>query len=145
MASGEFQIAERPQSIPGRQFTTAKTIEAEHEILRRMREGQDQVEPVLSGSQAIAVADQHSHLNRAQRSVVEDVLSSPDRIQAIQGFAGAGKTTTLTAIRSAAETEGNRNTPREIVTMSQLTGPRYAARKSSHARTQDRAVRRRKG
>jgi ATP-dependent exoDNAse (exonuclease V) alpha subunit len=38
--------------------------------------------------------------------VVEDVLSSPDRIQGIQGFAGAGKTTTLTVIRSAAEMQG---------------------------------------
>ena len=34
-ASGEFQIVERTQSVPGRQFTTAKTIEAEHEIIRR--------------------------------------------------------------------------------------------------------------
>ena len=71
-----------------------------------MREGQNHVEPVLSRPQAIAVADQHPHLNRAQKSVVEDVLSSPDRIQGIQGFAGAGKTTTLTVIRSAAERQG---------------------------------------
>jgi conjugative relaxase-like TrwC/TraI family protein len=106
LASGEFQIVERPQGVPGRQFTTAKTIEAEHEILRRMREGQDHAEPVLSRPQAIAVADQHSYLNRAQQRVVEDVLSSPDRIQGIQGFAGAGKTTTLTAIRSVAEKQG---------------------------------------
>src|ERR1035438_5119716 len=106
LASGEFQIVERNQSIPGRQFTTAKTIAAEHEILRRMREGQTHVEPVLSRPQAITVADQHSHLNRAQKSVVEDVLSSPDRIQGIQGFAGAGKTTTLTVIRGAAESQG---------------------------------------
>ena len=96
LASGEFQVVERHRGVPGRQFTTAKTIEAEHEIIRRMREGQNHVEPVLSRPQAIAVADQHPHLNRAQKSVVEDVLSSPDRIQGIQGFAGAGKTTTLT-------------------------------------------------
>jgi conjugative relaxase-like TrwC/TraI family protein len=107
LACGEFQIVERPQSVPGRQFTTAKTIAAEQEILRRMREGQNHVEPVLSRPQAITVADQHPHLNRAQKSVVEDVLSSPDRIQGIQGFAGAGKTTTLTVIRSAAEMQGH--------------------------------------
>jgi conjugative relaxase-like TrwC/TraI family protein len=106
LASGEFQIVERPQSVPSRQFTTAKTIQAEHEILRRMREGQNHVEPVLSRPQAITVADQHSHLNRAQKCVVEDVLSSPDCIQGIQGFAGAGKTTTLTVIRGAAESQG---------------------------------------
>jgi conjugative relaxase-like TrwC/TraI family protein len=106
LASGEFQIVERSQSIPGRQFTTAKTIEAEHEIIRRVREGQNDIEPVLARPQAIALADQHPHLNPAQKTVVEDVLSSPDRIQGIQGFAGSGKTTTLTAIRSAAESRG---------------------------------------
>ncbi len=103
LASGEFQIVERQQGVPGRQFTTAKTIAAEQEILHRMREGKYQVEPVLSRPQAIAVADRHQHLNHAQKSVVEDVLSAPDRIQGIQGFAGAGKTT---IIRSAAESQG---------------------------------------
>jgi conjugative relaxase-like TrwC/TraI family protein len=106
LASGEFQIVERPEGIPGRQFTTAKTIEAEHDILRRMHEGQNHIEPVLSRAQAIALADQHSHLNQAQKAVVEDVLSSRDRIQGIQGFAGAGKTTTLTVLRGAAERQG---------------------------------------
>ncbi len=106
LASGEFQIVERPQSVPGRQFTTAKTIAAEQEVLRRMRDGQNRVEPVFSRPQTIGVVDEHQHLNQAQKSVIEDVLSSPDRIQGIQGFAGAGKTTTLTIVRSAAESQG---------------------------------------
>src|SRR5271163_3784566 len=106
LASGEFQIVDRNQSIPGRQYTTAKTIAAEQEILRRMHEGQNQLGPVLSRPQAIAVADEHSHLNRAQKTVVEDVLNSPDRIQGLQGFAGAGKTTTLATIRGATEAQG---------------------------------------
>ena len=92
--------------MPGRQFTTAKTIAAEHEIVSRVREGRNQADPVLPRSQAISIADQHPHLNRTQKSVVEDVLSSPDRIQGIQGFAGSGKTTTLSVIRSAAESQG---------------------------------------
>jgi conjugative relaxase-like TrwC/TraI family protein len=106
LASGEFQIVERSHSQPARQFTTAKTIEAEHEIVRRVQEGKNQVKPVLSRMQAVNMADQHPHLNRAQQSVVEDVLSSPDRIQGIQGFAGAGKTTTLSVVREAAESQG---------------------------------------
>jgi conjugative relaxase-like TrwC/TraI family protein len=106
LASGEFQIVERPQGVPGRQFTTAKTIEAEHEILRRMRDGQNQIEPVFSRPQAIGIADRYPLLNRAQKSVVQDVLSSPDRIQGIQGFAGSGKTTTLAAIRGVADAQG---------------------------------------
>jgi conjugative relaxase-like TrwC/TraI family protein len=106
LASGEFQTVERSQSLPARQFTTAKTIEAEHEIVRRVREGQSQIEPVLTRQQAVTFADQHPHLNRSQMTVVEDVLSSPDRIQGIQGFAGAGKTTTLSVVRNAAESHG---------------------------------------
>jgi ATP-dependent exoDNAse (exonuclease V) alpha subunit len=106
LASGEFQIVERTQGVPGRQYTTAKTIEAEHEIISTMREGQNHAKPVLSRPHAIALADQHSHLNHVQKSVIEDVLSSPDRIQGIQGFAGSGKTTTLAVIRSAAEKKG---------------------------------------
>jgi conjugative relaxase-like TrwC/TraI family protein len=106
LASGEFQTVERSQSLPARQFTTAKTIEAEHEIVRRVREGQSQIEPVLTRQLAVTFADQHPHLNRAQMTVVEDVLSSPDRIQGIQGFAGAGKTTTLSVVRNSAESHG---------------------------------------
>jgi conjugative relaxase-like TrwC/TraI family protein len=106
LASGEFQVVDRGQHSPARQFTTAKTIAAEQEIVQRVSDGRNKVGPVLSRQQAIAVADQYSHLNRAQKSVVEDVLSSPDRIQGIQGYAGAGKTTALSVIRSAAESEG---------------------------------------
>jgi conjugative relaxase-like TrwC/TraI family protein len=105
IASGEFQAVERVH-MPGRQFTTAKTIAAEHEIIGRVRDGRNQIDPLLPRSQAIAFADQHQHLNHTQRSVVEDVLSSPDRIQGIQGFAGSGKTTTLSVIRGAAESQG---------------------------------------
>src|SRR6202789_2633208 len=59
LSSGEFQIVERSQSVPARQFTTARTIEAEREILRRVREGQNHVEPVLSRPHAIAIADHY--------------------------------------------------------------------------------------
>jgi len=105
LASGEFQTVERAH-MPGRQFTTAKTVEAEQEIVRRMREGQKQLPPVMARAEAIQVADRHPHLNRAQKSVVEDLLSSPDRIYGIQGVAGAGKTTTLATLRGAVEAHG---------------------------------------
>jgi conjugative relaxase-like TrwC/TraI family protein len=105
LASGEFETVERAQ-MPGRQFTTAKTIEAEQEIVRRMREGQNVLQPAMSRADAIQITDRHQHLNRAQKSVVEDVLSSPDRVQGIQGFAGAGKTSALSAARGAVEMQG---------------------------------------
>jgi len=44
--SGEFVTIERGAHQTGRLFTTAKTIAAEHEIVRRMRDGQNQLDPV---------------------------------------------------------------------------------------------------
>jgi conjugative relaxase-like TrwC/TraI family protein len=105
IASGEFQAVERAY-VPGRRFTTAKTIADQNEIVRRVREGRNQVEPVLPRSEAISVADQLRHLNRTQKGVVELVLSSPDRIQAVQGFPYSGRTSTLSVIRSATEFQG---------------------------------------
>jgi len=103
--SGEFVSIQRSEHQTGRLLTTAKTIAAEREIVRQMREGQSRMEPVMSRRSAIIAADQHSYLNAGQKAVIEDVLSSPDRVQGIQGVAGAGKTTTLAIIRSAAEAE----------------------------------------
>jgi conjugative relaxase-like TrwC/TraI family protein len=103
--SGEFETVERAH-MPGRQFTTAKTIEAEQEIVRRMREGRHALQPAMSRAEAIQVSDRHANLNRAQKTVIEDVLSAADRIQGIQGYAGTGKTLTLSTLRSAVEAQG---------------------------------------
>jgi ATP-dependent exoDNAse (exonuclease V) alpha subunit len=92
--------------MPGRRFTTAKTIEAEEEIVRRMREGQHVFQPAMSRADAIHVSDRHPNLNRAQKTVIEDVLSFADRIQGIQGYAGTGKTLTLSTLRDAIEAQG---------------------------------------
>jgi conjugative relaxase-like TrwC/TraI family protein len=105
-ATGEFQTVERARNMPGRQFTTARTIKEEQEIVSRMREGRSQLAPVVSQQQAVTVSGHHPHLNRAQKNVVEDVLSSPDRIHGVQGVAGGGKTTTLSVIRQAVEAHG---------------------------------------
>jgi conjugative relaxase-like TrwC/TraI family protein len=104
--AGEFVSVQRSAHQTGRLLTTVKAIAAEREIVSRMREGQNQVEPVMSRQNATLTVDHRSHLNSGQKAVIEDVLSSPDRIQAIQGVAGAGKTTTLEVIRSAAEAKG---------------------------------------
>ena len=71
-----------------------------------MREGQHVLQPAMSRAEAIQVADRHPHLNRAQKTVIEDVLSSADRIQGIQGYAGTGKTLTLSTLRGAIEAQG---------------------------------------
>lgn len=106
VTSGEFRKVERPSNMPGRKLTTARTIEAEQEILTRVGAGQNQVQPVATRQEAYQIAREQMHLNRAQKAVVEEVLSSADRVQGIQGFAGAGKTTALAVLRTAAEGRG---------------------------------------
>lgn len=104
--NGEFQEVHRPHMSPARLFTTARTINEESEIIDQLRRGMNALAPVLSRQDAVTFAAQHPHLNRAQSEVVEDVLSSPDRIQGIQGYAGTGKTTTLSVVRTALEAQG---------------------------------------
>jgi conjugative relaxase-like TrwC/TraI family protein len=104
--AGELVSVQRSKHQTGRLLTTIKTIAAECEIVNQMRAGQNQVDPVMSRQNAIICADQRPHLNAGQKAVIEDVLSSRDRIHGIQGVAGAGKTTALEAIRSAAEGKG---------------------------------------
>lgn len=105
-AAGEFVTIASGLHQTGRQLTTAQTIASESEIVRRMRDGQNQVEPVFSRRDALALTEQHSHLNRGQQEVVKEVLTSRDQIQGIQGVAGAGKTTALVAVRTGAELAG---------------------------------------
>ncbi len=105
-AAGEFvAIATGPHQT-SRQFTTAQTIATENDIVRRMREVQNQIEPVLSRRDTLALIEQHSQLNRGQQEVVKEVLTSRDQVQGIQGVAGAGKTTALVAVRTEAEYAG---------------------------------------
>ncbi len=56
--------------------------------------------------EAAAISEQHRFLNRAQRTSVEEILGSTDRIQGIQGYAGAGKTTVLSMLRETIEAQG---------------------------------------
>src|SRR4029077_10540591 len=74
--------------------------------IQHMIRGQGQAEPVLSPRAATALGAEFPNLNAAQRAAVEHVLANQDRIQGIQGAAGAGKTTALAVIREQAEARG---------------------------------------
>jgi len=65
--TGEFQAVERTPSLP-RLLTTARTIEEERETISWMLAGRNQLAPLLSSQQAIAVADQYLYLNSAQKN-----------------------------------------------------------------------------
>ena len=52
------------------------------------------------------IEQEYGHLSSSQHRAVQEILSGRDQIAALEGVAGAGKTTSLSAIRDAAEREG---------------------------------------
>jgi conjugative relaxase-like TrwC/TraI family protein len=106
IASGEFREVEGSKHSASRHFTTAGTIQAEKEIIRSVRQGQGQAPQLMSIQDAIPLTDAHQRLNDTQRKAIEQILTSRDQVQGLQGSAGSGKTSTLAAIRRGAEQSG---------------------------------------
>lgn len=106
IASGEFREVGGSKHSAGRHFTTAGTIQAEREIIRSVQNGQGRAPQIMSIEAAIPLTESHAQLNETQRNAIEQILTSRDQIQGLQGSAGSGKTSTLAAIRQGAEQNG---------------------------------------
>ncbi|SEG71602.1 conjugative relaxase domain-containing protein, TrwC/TraI family [Bryocella elongata] len=106
VASGEFRQIENAAHDTGRRFTTAATIKAESEIVQKVHDGQSRAPQIMPIESAVPLADSRSYFNAAQKRVVEDVLTSRDQVQGLQGRAGSGKTSVLSLIREGAEQNG---------------------------------------
>ncbi len=91
---------------PARAFTTERMIQYERDNVTEMRKGQAQHGPLASPEAWQSVQQNHKHLSTRQRAAVEQILMTQDKIIGLEGVAGAGKTTSLTAVRGAAEREG---------------------------------------
>ena len=91
VAFGEFQEVDGDGHEAGRRFTTAATISAENEIVQNVRERQNRSPEVMSIESAVPLTELRSHLNAAQKRVVEEVLISRDRVQGVQGRGGFGQ------------------------------------------------------
>jgi conjugative relaxase-like TrwC/TraI family protein len=91
---------------PARAFTTERMIQYERDNVTEMRKGQGQYGLLVSPEAWQSVQQNHSHLSTSQRAAVEQILTTQDKIIGLEGVAGAGKTTSLTAVREAAEREG---------------------------------------
>jgi conjugative relaxase-like TrwC/TraI family protein len=104
--TGEFvEVSQRPD-VPGRAFTSREMIALERETMEVMRAGQHRAPALASLTTRDQVAQDHAQLSESQRAAIDQILASQDQIQALDGVAGAGKTTTLSAVRQAAERHG---------------------------------------
>jgi conjugative relaxase-like TrwC/TraI family protein len=99
-------LIEVESKSPARAFTTEQMIGYERDIVAEMRRGQNLGNPLVSSETWRHIGEKHPHLSTSQRAAVEQIASSHDRITGLEGVAGAGKTTSLAAIREAAEHEG---------------------------------------
>ncbi len=110
--TGEFRILEPQEGEAGRRYSTAEMIRLEKETVARMEDGQstwcNQLTTCPQSETGAAVVNHHAEMNAAQRSAVHEILNSREQIVGLDGRAGAGKTTTLSVVREAAETEGYR-------------------------------------
>ena len=108
ITTDEFIAVPQSPGVPGRAFTTRDMIALERDTMQVMRSGRQARPSLVSGVTRYEIEHAHPHLSDPQRAAVERILATHDRIVALEGVAGAGKTTTLTAVRDGAEREGYR-------------------------------------
>ena len=99
-------LIEVESKSPARAFTTEQMIGYERDNVAEMRRGQNLDNPLISTETWRQIEEKHPHLSSSQRAAVEQILTSHDKIAGLEGVAGAGKTTSLAAVREAAEHEG---------------------------------------
>jgi conjugative relaxase-like TrwC/TraI family protein len=99
-------LIEVESKSPARAFTTEQMIGYERDNVAEMRRGQHLDNPLVSAETWRHIEEKHPHLSTSQREAVGQILTSHDRITGLEGVAGAGKTTSLAAVREAAEHEG---------------------------------------
>jgi ATP-dependent exoDNAse (exonuclease V) alpha subunit len=103
---GEFVEVAQTAGRPGRAYTTPAMIALEQRTMALMREGQQTQPPLIHPATEAAVARAYAELSADQRAAAAEIFRNRDRVQALEGIAGAGKTTTLAAVRDAAERDG---------------------------------------
>ena len=94
------------QIRPSRSFTTYEMIALERDNIRLMQQGVNKYAELVSAGPRSRMEHEYPHLSNGQRQAINEVLTSRDRITALEGAAGAGKTTALAAVRNTAERDG---------------------------------------
>jgi conjugative relaxase-like TrwC/TraI family protein len=105
--SGEFIVARREcPNGADRTLTTREMLGYERDNIARVETGRERHEPLASEETRLELSGKFAHFSSSQRRAVEEILSSRDQVVGLEGVAGAGKTTSLSAIREAAGRQG---------------------------------------
>jgi conjugative relaxase-like TrwC/TraI family protein len=107
--NGEFINIMRQERQP--ETTTQRMVTMEKKNIQTMIEGKENRPAMVEAervSEVVTATAKHQQrkLNAHQKSAIEQILCSRDRIIGLQGGAGTGKTTALSVLREAAEKEG---------------------------------------
>ncbi len=106
VASAELIEVPRGVGLAGRAYTTHEMRGYERDLIARMKQGQRTREVLADGTVREQTLERHSHLSLSQRQAVDAVLTNFDQMMALEGVAGAGKTTSLAVVREAAVSAG---------------------------------------
>lgn len=96
----------------GKLVTTEAAVKAERKVLGLMERGKGKGAPLLGEGEARAKAQEEARtldlrrLNPTQEGAAALILSSPDRVVAIQGVSGAGKSAVLAPVAAIAREQG---------------------------------------
>ncbi len=106
---GEFINITRQERPP--ETTTDRMYAMEQKNIKTMIDGKENRPAMVAAEHVNEVVTataqrQQRRLNAHQKSAIEQILCSRDRIIGLQGGAGTGKTTALSVLREAAEKEG---------------------------------------
>jgi conjugative relaxase-like TrwC/TraI family protein len=105
--SGELiEVGRERTAGADRILTTREMLDYERDNITRMKAGQGTQDPLVSEQHRQELAGKFHHLSDSQRRAVGDILRSRDHVVGLEGVAGAGKTTSLSAIREAGERQG---------------------------------------
>jgi len=102
-ANLDSRIRSREFQRVGPMLTTWEMVYLERDNIARMQSGRGRYASIVSEPEVERIQRSLRHLSGSQRMVVEEILTSRDQVIGLQGTAGTGKTTSLAAIRAAAE------------------------------------------
>lgn len=106
VTEGRFVEVTQARGVPGRAFSTPEMLDAERSNIAVMRTGQGTRPELAQAALRRDIPTLYPDLNTSQRTAVEQILANRDQVQALQGYAGTLKTTTLMPILDAVTREG---------------------------------------